>query len=128
MPRPSPVSDAVRSLFEAGGRHAWSIDELHDTVRSSLGGADYSTVFRAVAGLEREGVIQRLEVGDGKAHYELQDSHHDHVRCDSCGRLAEVPGCVLAAETVAVQRATGFRVLSHQLVFTGLCPDCTAAG
>jgi Fe2+ or Zn2+ uptake regulation protein len=127
MPRPSPVTDAVRSLFEDGDRHAWSIDELHEAVRSGRGGADYSTVFRAVAALERDGVIDRIEVGGGKAHYELHDAHHDHVRCNSCGRLAEVPGCVLAAETVAVQRATGFRVTSHQLVFTGLCPDCVSS-
>ena len=91
---------------------------------ASLGGADYSTVFRAVAGMEREGLIDRIDLADGKAHYELRDKHHDHVRCDSCGKVAEVPGCVLEDAAAGVQTSTGFKVTSHHLVFTGLCPAC----
>jgi Fe2+ or Zn2+ uptake regulation protein len=118
------VSDAVRSLFEGRQRHAWSIDQLHDVVREALGGADYSTVFRAVSSLERDGVIRKLDLGDGKAHYESGHDHHEHVRCERCGRVAEVPGCVLEDATFGVQKRTGFKVTSHQLVFTGLCPEC----
>jgi Fur family transcriptional regulator, ferric uptake regulator len=128
MPRPSPVTDAVRSLFEGQQRHAWSLDQLHDVVRDALGGADYSTIFRAVAALEREGVIRRLDLGDGKTYYEAGDDHHEHVRCESCGQVAEVPGCVLEDATAGVQSSTGFKVTSHRLVFTGLCPECAGAG
>jgi len=102
MARPSPVTDAVRAVFTAGRRHAWSLDELHGSIRERLGGADYSTVFRAVGTLEREGLIDRVDLGDGKAHYELHDEHHEHVRCDVCGRVAEVPGCVLEDASAAV--------------------------
>lgn len=122
--RPSPVSDAVRALFRDGRRHAWSIDELHEAVQATLGSADYSTVFRAVSGLEKESLIDRIEVGDGKAHFELHDDHHEHVRCDSCGRVAEVPGCVLDDASAGVHTSTGFLVTSHQVVFTGVCPEC----
>src|SRR5205807_1881519 len=90
--RPSPVSDQVRTLFDAEGRHLWSIDELHTAVVESLGAADYSTVFRAVVAMEKDGAIQRIDLGDGKVHYELSDEHHEHIRCDSCGRVVEVPG------------------------------------
>jgi len=127
MPRPSPVSDAVRNVFEGQDRHAWSIDQLHDAVRTVLGGADYSTVFRAVATLEREGVIQRIDLGDGKAYYEAEIEHHEHVRCEACGRVAEVPGCVLEDATSAVQSSTGFVVTSHHLVFSGLCATCSGS-
>ena len=89
--RPSPVSDQVRTLFDAEGRHLWSIDELHTAVVESLGAADYSTVFRAVVAMERDGDIQRIDLGDGKVHYELSDEHHEHIRCDSCGRVV-TPG------------------------------------
>ncbi len=127
MARPSPVTDAVRGLFLAHERHAWSLDELHESVRVSLGSADYSTVFRAVSSLEREGLIDRIELGDGKAHYEIRDEHHEHVRCDSCGRVAEVPGCVLDGASAGVRATTGFVVTSHQIVFTGLCAECASA-
>lgn len=136
MARPSPVSDQVRTLFAIAGRaqgahqkeskHLWSIDELHRAVVESLGAADYSTVFRAVTGLEREGRIQRIDLGDGKVHFEVTEEHHEHIRCDSCGRVVEVPGCVLDEAEASVKSSTGFRVTSHQLLFTGECPECAA--
>src|SRR5258708_5949680 len=70
MPRPSPVTDEVRRVFEKQERHAWSIDELHDNVRSSLGSADYSSVFRAVSLLEKQGLIDRIDLGEGPARGE----------------------------------------------------------
>jgi len=125
--RPSPVSDQVRILFETETKHLWSIDELHSAVVESLGAADYSTVFRAVSGMEREGLVQRIDLGDGKVHYELSEDHHEHIRCESCGRVVEVPGCVLDDAAASVRNSTGFKVTSHQLLFTGVCPDCASA-
>jgi Fe2+ or Zn2+ uptake regulation protein len=126
MARPSPVSDQVRSLFAAEQKHLWSIDELHEAVVGALGAADYSTVFRAVTGMEKEGSIHRIDLGDGKVHYELWEGHHEHIRCDDCGRVVEVPGCVLEDASTSVRTSTGFVVTSHQLLFTGVCPDCAA--
>ncbi|GAC1665823.1 MAG: Fur family transcriptional regulator [Candidatus Dormibacteraceae bacterium] len=129
MARPSPVSDQVKLLFGASdAKHLWSIDELHGAVVKVLGAADYSTVFRAVSGLERDGVIKRIDLGDGKVHYELTEEHHEHIRCDDCGRVVEVEGCVLADASSAVTSSTGFKVTSHQLLFTGVCPDCSSRG
>lgn len=126
MARPSPVSDQVRQLFAAERRHLWSIDELHEAVVHTLGAADYSTVFRAVSAMEKDGQINRIDLGDGKVHYELSEEHHEHVRCDSCGRVVEVPGCVLEDVSAAVKTSTGFTVTSHQLLFSGTCPECAA--
>jgi Fe2+ or Zn2+ uptake regulation protein len=49
------------------------------------------------------------------------------VRCTSCGRVDEVPGCVLEQATATVQLQTGFRISDHQLVFSGTCPECRTA-
>ena len=129
MARPSPVSDQVKLLFSGtDSKHLWSIDELHAAVVSVLGAADYSTVFRAVSGLERDGLIKRIDLGDGKVHFELSDEqHHEHIRCDDCGRVVEVAGCVLENVSTAVTSSTGFKVTSHQLLFTGICPECDSA-
>ncbi|HYM66579.1 MAG TPA: transcriptional repressor [Patescibacteria group bacterium] len=126
MARPSPVTDQVRELFTADGPHLWSIDELHGAVVRRLCAADYSTVFRAVASLERSGLVKRIDLGDGKVHFELAEEHHEHIRCDRCGRVVEVPGCVLEDAAASVKGSTGFIVTSHQLLFTGLCPECAA--
>ncbi|MGI8563429.1 MAG: Fur family transcriptional regulator [Candidatus Dormibacter sp.] len=124
MPRPSPVSDAVRGVIDAGQRHAWALDELLDSVRTHVPGADYSTVFRAVTMLERSGEVNRVEVGDGKARYEPNQEHHEHIRCRDCGQVAQVPGCVLLAAESEIAGATGFQVDGHSLLFSGVCPIC----
>jgi Fe2+ or Zn2+ uptake regulation protein len=127
LPRPSPIADEVRWLFDTQERHAWSIDELLEEVRSSLGAADYSSVFRAVSQLERQGVLDRIDLGDGRARLEVREDHHEHIRCESCGRVDEVPVCVLDDAAAQVKELTGFKVTSHQVVFGGLCRDCAAA-
>src|ERR1700752_18134 len=117
MPRPSPVTDTVRKLLHSGGRHAWSLEELLAGVRRNLGGADYSSVVRATVALEQAGEIDRLDLADARSHYELRDDHHEHVRCQSCGRVAEVRGCVADDAEQRIQSSTGYLVNSHQIVF-----------
>jgi Fur family ferric uptake transcriptional regulator len=125
MPRPSPVTDEVRRLLDTRDRHAWSIEDLHLAVRSSLGSADYSSVFRAVSLLQRQGLLERIDLGDGHARFEVREDHHEHIRCDNCGRIEEVPVCVLDDASAQVQRLTGFKVTNHRVVFGGLCHDCS---
>ena len=128
MPRPSPVTDEVRRLFQTPGRHAWSIEELHQAAVGSLGSADHSSVFRAVSLMEREGTVMRIDLGEGHARFELREAHHEHIRCERCGRVDEVPGCVLDDVVAQTQAMTGFRVTSHRVVFAGYCADCAVAG
>jgi Fe2+ or Zn2+ uptake regulation protein len=77
-----------------------------------------------VGQLERQGLLDRVDLGDGRARFEVREDHHEHIRCESCGRIAEVPLCVLDDATAQVQTTTGFRVTSHRVVFGGLCADC----
>jgi Fe2+ or Zn2+ uptake regulation protein len=127
MPRPSPVTDAVRRVVGGDKRHLWSLDDLHARVRERVPTANFSTIVRAVTTLEQSGVLDRIDLGDGKARYESHQDHHEHVQCSLCGRIAEVPGCVVEGAAAAVLASTGFHVRGHQLVFSGTCPDCVSA-
>ncbi|MCW2968132.1 MAG: Fur family transcriptional regulator, ferric uptake regulator [Solirubrobacteraceae bacterium] len=124
MPRPSPVRDAIADLLAASERHDWSIEDLIAALAERGVEADFSTVFRALPRLESDGVVRRVELGDGKARYEAAGAHHEHVRCERCGAVGEVPGCVVDAAVPRVQKLTGFRVTGHQLLFSGVCPAC----
>ena len=124
MPRPSPVTDAVRLIVGQQERHLWSLDELHARVREHVDSANFSSILRAVTSLEQAGVLDRIDLGDGKARYESHQEHHEHIQCSACGRVAEVPGCVVEGAALAVRDSTGFLVRGHHLVFTGTCPEC----
>jgi Fur family ferric uptake transcriptional regulator len=127
VPRPSPVTDAVKAVIAAEDRHAWGLDDLLEAVRKEIPRADFSTVFRAMQALERSGYVDQVDLGDGKARYETRREHHEHIRCTVCGTIAEVAGCVVEDVVSQIQRRTGYLVSSHQVVFAGVCRACRAA-
>lgn len=124
MARPSHVRNSVRQLLESSDRHDWSIEDLHSGILATGLSADYSSVFRAVSRLERQGVIGQVALGDNRVRYELAGRHHDHVRCDECGAVSPLPDCLLQRAEARVEKGTGFAVTGHHLVFSGLCPAC----
>jgi Fe2+ or Zn2+ uptake regulation protein len=126
MPRPSPVRDAIRQIVDGGSRHTWSLEQMLEAVRGGGQSADPSSVFRAVVALEQEGALERVELGDGRTHFEARRDHHDHVRCDRCGAVAEVPDCLLERSATRVESSTGYIIRGHRLVFSGVCPTCRA--
>lgn len=126
VPRPSPVRDALAALIAGSARHDWSIEDLLGALARRQVEANFSTVFRALDRLERDGSVRRVELGDGKARFEAAGAHHEHVRCDECGAVREVSGCVVGDALPRVQAQTGFRLTGHQVLFSGLCPDCAA--
>ena len=127
MPRPSPVRDAIADAVAGSERHDWSIEDLVGALDGGGVRADFSSVFRALARLEDEGVVRRVELGDGKQRYEAAGDHHEHVRCERCGVVGEVPGCAVRAVVPRVQEATGFVVTGHQVLFSGVCPQCAGS-
>ena len=123
--RPSHIRPAITEVLERGDRHDWTIEELRDALSERGLPADFSSVFRALRRLERDGSVTRIELGDGKARYEAAGEHHEHVRCDRCGAVGEVPGCVVGDAVPRVQQLTGFTVTGHQILFSGTCPRCS---
>lgn len=124
MVRPSHIRDAVYAIISRGNRHDWSIDDLVAAVRTDGLAAEFSSVFRSVRQLEQAGMIQSVDLGDGKAHYEVLSEHHEHVRCMQCGAVAGVQGCNVAELQRMAESMTGFVVTGHQVLFHGLCGPC----
>jgi len=109
-------------VLARGERHDWTIDELRNALAERGTRADFSSVFRALQQLETEGRVLRIDLGDGKARFEAVAEHHEHVRCERCGAVEAVPGCLV--EESVVERRTGFAVTGHRVLFAGICPRC----
>lgn len=124
MPRPSHVRDSVRQVVDSDARHDWSIEDVHEAILARGRSADFSSVFRAVTRLEREGAIRRVNLGDGRLRFEPSGHHHDHIRCESCGAVSPLPDCLLSRAGSRVEQGTGYAITGHRLVFSGLCPSC----
>jgi Fur family transcriptional regulator, ferric uptake regulator len=122
--RPSHIRPALTDLLAQEARHDWTIEELRAALAQRGVPADFSSVFRAIGRMERDGEVLRIDLGDGKNRFEGAGDHHEHVRCDRCGRVEAVPGCLVATSGPKVARRTGFRITGHRLLFAGICPAC----
>jgi Fur family ferric uptake transcriptional regulator len=99
---------------------------IYDIVRSDMGGElDRATVYRTLDVLENAGAIKHGHIGHGPTVYHLtEDSTHQHLVCNSCGRTITVPDEVVAPLLDAIEQDTGFVVDVEHFALSGLCDEC----
>jgi Fur family transcriptional regulator, zinc uptake regulator len=91
---------------------------------------DTATLYRSLTDLHAAGVVKRIELGTGSAHFEYTPArpHHHHIVCNSCGLVEELNHCMLHDIDVAhAYHTKKFKsIYSHNLEFFGLCKECAA--
>lgn len=91
------------------------------------GECDLATVYRSMHLLEKMGMVQRFDFGDGSTRFELvadNHDHHHHLICRSCARVVEITDCFPPDLEQKIAKQAGFKKISHRLEFFGVCPDC----
>lgn len=116
----------LRLLFEHEGEHL-SAEELHALVGRTNPEMGLATVYRTLELLTELQVLKAVDLGDGRARYELagEEGHsHHHLLCLRCGRVEEVREDLLERLEQAVEAEHGFEILDHQVKLLGLCREC----
>ena len=101
-----------------------SADELFGRVRKHMPRISLGTVYRNLEILSELGEIQTIEMAGSLKRFDGVAENHYHIRCVNCDRLIDAPVEVNQTLENAVQVQTDFRILGHQVEFTGICPDC----
>jgi|TARA_X000000950_G_scaffold98313_1_gene124300 Fur family ferric uptake transcriptional regulator len=78
-----------------------------------------ATIYRTVGVLEEVGVIEKLEVGDGKARYEMAGDHHEHLVDVDSGEIHEFQHEELERLKETIARDMGFELVGHRLELFG---------
>ncbi|MGD9581716.1 MAG: transcriptional repressor [Vampirovibrionia bacterium] len=98
-------------------------DQLYELVRKKMPKVSLGTVYRNLEYLSKEGVIQKLESGSGQKRFDYNEKQHYHIRCVECDRIDDLEIPIDKEIEKKIIEATSFKVLSHNLEFTGICPD-----
>ncbi|WUL68582.1 transcriptional repressor [Amycolatopsis sp. NBC_00345] len=103
-------------------------DSIIGVVRDDLGGVSHQAVYDVLRALTTAGLLRRIEPPGSVARYEARvgDNHH-HVVCRSCGVVADVDCAVGPAPCLTASDDHGFTIDEAEVIFWGLCPDCTTA-
>jgi len=92
------------------------------------GSCDLATIYRSMHLLEEMGMVKRFDFGDGVARFELlgegDDGHHHHLVCTRCAGVIELDDCSMHEMEEGIASRNGFKAVTHNLEFFGLCPEC----
>jgi Fur family transcriptional regulator, stress-responsive regulator len=139
-PQPPTIAEELRSaglrvtaarvaLLETvrDGDHL-GVEAIASGVRDRIGHISLQAVYEALHALTAAGLVRRIEPAGSPARFEgrVADNHH-HVVCRSCGAVADVDCAVGEAPCLTASDDHGFTVDEAQVIYWGLCPDCSTA-
>ena len=104
------------------------VEAITSGVRERIGHVSVQAVYEALHALTAAGLVRRIEPAGGPARFEgrVGDNHH-HVVCRSCGVVADVDCAVGEAPCLTASDHHGFSIGEAEVVYWGLCPDCSTA-
>ncbi len=115
--------DIVLSAVNALRNHP-TAEEIYDYIHSSHSTVSRATVYRNLAYLSEIGAVLHVEVPNAADIYDFNIAPHYHIRCAECGRVFDIEYPYISDIEKDISEKTGFCVISHELIFTGLCPQC----
>lgn len=100
-----------------------TVNWIYNEARKILPNISLGTVYRNLAALQEEGIIQEVAVGDGLQHFDGDIKEHLHFHCIKCGKIFD---CEAADGGVkkSVEQLLGCEVLTTNCVFNGVCNAC----
>jgi Fur family transcriptional regulator, ferric uptake regulator len=123
----SKVRDAVVETFFATSEHI-DLQTLFTTARKRHPSVSYTTVYRTMKLLDEAGLAHSRHFGDARGTlYEVAAgrAHHDHLICDSCGRIVEFVNDEMEELQNQVAARHGFTLLRHRHELYGRCSACS---
>ncbi|OYN76491.1 Fur family transcriptional regulator [Mycolicibacterium sphagni] len=135
----SDIADQLRSVqlrvtrprvavLEAVHAHPHAdTDTIFGAVRSGLPEVSRQAVYDVLHALTAAGLVRRIQPSGSVARYESRvgDNHH-HVVCRSCGVIGDVDCAVGDAPCLTPSDYNGFVLDEAEVVYWGLCPDCSS--
>ncbi len=84
-----------------------------------------ATVFRTLALLDAQGLVERVDLPSGEhAYVACARGHHHHAICVECGRIADLPEIELGLDLAELERRSGFEIEAHRVELFGRCSAC----
>jgi Fur family ferric uptake transcriptional regulator len=116
----------LETFLNVGDKHL-SAEDVYNIVKKQHPDIGLATVYRTLELLSELEVLIRMDFGDGRSRYELNegDTHqHHHLICLQCGAVKEFEDDLLETLEEVIARKSKFKIMDHQLKFYGYCTEC----
>jgi len=123
--RLSPQRRAVAEVLVGEHLHL-TAEQVHDRAQARLPEISRATVYNTLNELVSMGQIGEVAVTDGPRRYDPNVVEpHDHLVCDGCNAIRDVPRADPAPNVPERARA-GYLVRGVEVTYRGLCPSCAS--
>jgi Fur family transcriptional regulator, stress-responsive regulator len=108
----------------AGDHVHLTAEQVHDLARERLPEISRATVYNTLNELVAMGELLEVDVAEGPKRYDPNvTERHDHLVCDGCQTIRDVP-CSVPPPAIAQASRDGFLVTGVEVTYRGLCPTC----
>jgi Fur family ferric uptake transcriptional regulator len=123
--RLSPQRRVVAEVLVGDHVHL-TAEEVHDRARQLLPELSRATVYNTLNELVAMGELLEVDVVDGPKRYDPNVGEtHDHLVCDSCHAIRDVPRS-RHPPAIPEEAQAGYLVTAVEVTYRGLCPACAA--
>jgi len=130
----TPGRELILEILETSEEHL-SPEEIYSKVKDEHPEIGLTTVYRTMEILNNLGMVIKLDIGDGRARYELSEdhskkSHHHHLICSTCKKIIDYNDFVedekvyLLKIEKALEKRHNFKINNHVIQFYGKCSTC----
>jgi len=113
----------ILDLINSSNNH-WDADEVARALSDAGHAIGIATVYRGLAALESQGLIESIQLSDKKRFERADKAHHDHMVCTACGVIKEFSHQTIESLQEKEAEKNGFKLTGHQLVMFGYCSSC----
>ncbi len=118
--RRSRQREAILEVLSSTKSHP-TADWIYEELKKSYPNIGLATVYRNLRLFEEQGLLIKLDVGDGFDHFDADTSEHSHFFCQSCKKVLDIK---IPKQEFQSLLPDGYSYERHQLVFFGKCDDC----
>ena len=122
----TPQRMAIYSMLEDTKSHP-SAEDIYKSLITTNPTISLATVYKTLDSFKATGLIQELNIENGRSNSDAQIYPHPHILCSSCNRIydfdANLEG-VLSSMRKEIAEQTDFLINREQINFYGTCPNC----
>ena len=122
--RITPQRVAILRIFLNSQDHP-SVEQVYTQVKADFPSTSLATVYKTVNLLKEVGEILEIGFADGGNRYDGNKPYpHPHLICTKCKKIMDPEVDLIDQITSDLEQTSGYRIVSHQIEFFGICPTC----
>ncbi len=119
----SKQRDLILTYVQSTKEHP-TAEMVYNHVKKEIPNISLGTVYRNLNQLCENNLLRKIVVPNKIDHFDNVYHNHGHLYCNSCGKIGDISEEILISACNKVAEITEYKIISHDMVFVGICREC----